>query len=212
MIEIPNVAIFLDRNTIEFQRTLDADIERVWRAITTEEELGQWFMPTEIDLRVGGRFSFKGGWEGTVGELNPMESIQFNNADGGITRFEVAAKEEGSSFSIIDRLPPDFVSPFQDTNKEEENYSAYGAQIGGPGTHWVGVVAGWHGFADGLEGYVDSKEGQISMEAYNRLCRLYHEYLREYYTNMATEHDASHPSDVDPRRFDRLLDSRLLNS
>ena len=44
----------VDRNTIAFERRFPDKIERVWSAITVKDEIGQWFMKTEIDLRVGG--------------------------------------------------------------------------------------------------------------------------------------------------------------
>ena len=49
--------------TVEFERTYDAPIEKVWQAWTDPELLKQWWGPDnvsipecEVDLRVGGRF------------------------------------------------------------------------------------------------------------------------------------------------------------
>ena len=66
--EIENRCEFVDTHTIRFRRRFDVDVERVWRAVTTKSEMDQWFMVTELDLRVGGRFSFEGGWDGWVPE------------------------------------------------------------------------------------------------------------------------------------------------
>jgi uncharacterized protein YndB with AHSA1/START domain len=46
--------------------TIDAPIERVWRAITTPSELKQWFfgVDTEADWRPGGRLVHRGEYEG----------------------------------------------------------------------------------------------------------------------------------------------------
>ena len=182
MTTIPNVVTFLDQNTVQFQRILDVELERLWKAITVKEELDQWFMTTEIDLRVGGHFSLAGGWDGVISALKPLELMQFDNEDGGITRFEIAPiSDGGSSFTLTDQLPSDYVSPFQNDQNTKKDQVNYNVQIGGPGTHWAGVIAGWHGFVDGLEGYLKNLERQASFEAYNRLCQLYHEYLTEHY-------------------------------
>ena len=68
MDSIPNCVRFEDRNTINFSRIFDVSIERAWQAISEKEYLDQWFMTTEIELEVGGRYTFFGGWSGWVGE------------------------------------------------------------------------------------------------------------------------------------------------
>ena len=50
----------VDRNTIAFERRFPDKLERVWSAITVDE-IDHWFMKTELDLRVGGAFSFEIG-------------------------------------------------------------------------------------------------------------------------------------------------------
>jgi uncharacterized protein YndB with AHSA1/START domain len=44
--------------------------ERVWKALTTSELIGQWLMPNDFEPVVGKRFTFKtrpiGDWDGTV--------------------------------------------------------------------------------------------------------------------------------------------------
>jgi uncharacterized protein YndB with AHSA1/START domain len=51
---------------IHTSTTIDAPIERVWRAITTPSEIKQWFfgVDTEADWRPGGRLVHRGEYEG----------------------------------------------------------------------------------------------------------------------------------------------------
>jgi uncharacterized protein YndB with AHSA1/START domain len=45
-------------------------VERVWKALTTAELIGQWLMPNDFEPVVGKRFTFKtrpiGDWDGVV--------------------------------------------------------------------------------------------------------------------------------------------------
>ena len=56
------------RPTVRVERRYPHPIDKVWRAVTTPEHLGQWFpSPVELDLRPGGtmRFSGLGGRAGS---------------------------------------------------------------------------------------------------------------------------------------------------
>ncbi len=64
MTKIANQVMFIDRSTICFARWLPTDIARAWSAITVESELNQWFMQTQLDLKIGGAYSLKDGWDG----------------------------------------------------------------------------------------------------------------------------------------------------
>ncbi len=49
------------RPTVRVERRYPHPIDKVWRAVTTPEHLGQWFpSPVEIDLRPGGSMRFGG--------------------------------------------------------------------------------------------------------------------------------------------------------
>ena len=78
---------FPDRHTIVFERMLTASLERAWEAITTKPDLDRWFMVTELDLRLGGSFSFEGGWAGTIGELQPQRRIRWDNSPTSFGRW-----------------------------------------------------------------------------------------------------------------------------
>ena len=47
------------RPTVRVERRYPHPIDKVWRAVTTPEHLGQWFpSPVELDLRPGGAMRF----------------------------------------------------------------------------------------------------------------------------------------------------------
>ena len=49
-----------ERPTVRVERRYPHPIEKVWRAVTTPEHLGQWFpSPVDIDLRPGGPMRFR---------------------------------------------------------------------------------------------------------------------------------------------------------
>ena len=176
----------VDRNTIAFERRFPDKLERVWSAITVKDEIDHWFMKTELDLRVGGAFSFEKGWDGWISELENQCYVQFNSSHESFTRFEIELDVDGTLFHLIDKLPDDFVmevgcrqdSPIEDSDTEKMRLVGYN-QPGGPGTHWTGVVAGWHAFVDSLESYLT---GEPSGEGHNRVSIFYDRFLIDYHS------------------------------
>ena len=184
MQKMPDVAQFVDRGTITLSRRIDVGVDRLWAAITKEEELDQWFMPTTIDLRVGGKFSFKGGWDGSIGRLEPRKNIQFDSEHGGFTRFEVEEDGQAGIFALTDSLPSDFAVPVA---VQERDGPLLSSQPGGPGTHWVGVIAGWHAFVDQLERHLGGSTFEAThLLGYNRLCSIYEILLAERFADSAS--------------------------
>ena len=116
----------VDRNTIAFERRFPDKLERVRSAITVDE-IDHWFMKTELDLRVGGAFSFEKGWDGWISELENQRYVQFNSSHESFTRFEIELDGDGTLFHLIDKLPDDFVmevgcrqaSPIEDSDTEK---------------------------------------------------------------------------------------------
>lgn len=184
---IPNMVTFVDRNTIAFERKFPDTPERIWSAITVKSELDQWFMETQLDLRVGGAFSFKKGWDGWISDLKNHRYAQFNSSDESFTRFEIEPDGEGTLFHLIDRLRNDVVVevgsrkdvPIEDSDAEQMRRIECN-QPGGAGTHWTGVVAGWHGFVDSLEGYLT---GRPLGESHNKMCIFYDCLLADHHSN-----------------------------
>ena len=101
-------------------------------------------MPTKYEIEEGGRFSFGGGWEGTISQVHPPHHIQFtpDGPEQAYLRFEIVATNDGCVFKLIDRMGPaqDAAKMFPDAPQHRKY------QPGGPGTHWSGVVAGYHWF------------------------------------------------------------------
>jgi uncharacterized protein YndB with AHSA1/START domain len=63
------------RPTVRVERRYPHAIEKVWRAVTTPEHLGQWFpSPVEIELRPGGTMSFS-AFAGQPGEGGAVEAV-----------------------------------------------------------------------------------------------------------------------------------------
>ena len=70
--------------TIKLEITLDAPVDKVWRAWTTRDGIKSFFAPDcDIDLRVGGQFRYvwrnPAGWEmgmgGTFLEVSPPKRV-----------------------------------------------------------------------------------------------------------------------------------------
>lgn len=153
MIRMENVARLIERNTLVWERDFEVTPDRLWQAVATKEGLSHWFMPTDAEIEPGGRFSFGGGWEGTVTVVDPPHRIVFTPDDSGeaFLEFRIEATPTGSHFTLTDKM-----GPAADARK------IFGADVpddlvyqpGGPGTHWSGVASGYHGFVDALEGYL----------------------------------------------------------
>lgn len=175
MDRVGNVGKFLNDNKIVWKRRIPIEPERLWDAIATREGLSHWFMPTAYEIEEGGRFSFEGGWEGTVSEAKPFRHIQFDadGENGGYLRFEIETVEDGSSVSLIDRM-----GDGQDTQKWADGPAHLSYQPGGPGTHWSGVAAGYHGFLDSLEDYITG--GKVSSD-YDEMCKIYQTVLNDHF-------------------------------
>ena len=63
------------RPTVRVERHYPHPIEKVWRAVTTPEHLGQWFpSPVEVDLRPGGAMRFS-AFEGEPGATGAVEVV-----------------------------------------------------------------------------------------------------------------------------------------
>ena len=132
-------------------------------------------MPTEFEIEEGRRFSFQGGWDGTVSEVSPHHHLQFDveGDSGGFLRFEMESNDDGCLFSLIDRMGEGVDA--------KEIFGLDADQIhqpGGPGTHWSGVTGGYHCFVDALEGQVT---GNSVASDYDEMCKLYEPVLDDYF-------------------------------
>jgi uncharacterized protein YndB with AHSA1/START domain len=168
MERIENVATLLDKNTLVCERHFSVTPDTLWNAIATKEGLSHWFMPTKFEIEEGGRFSFGGGWDGTITEVHPPHHIQFtpDDSEDAYLRFEIVETNDGCLFRLIDKMGAN-----QDTSKifpDEAKHKTY--QPGGPGTHWSGIITGYHGFVDKLEGFITGTKIEFD---YDDMCKKY---------------------------------------
>lgn len=90
------------RPTVRVERDYPHPIEKVWRAVTMPEHLGQWFpSPVEVDLRPGGelRFTaFEGGPEasGTIETVDEPRRLVFTWGTDRLT-FELTSNPDGTT-------------------------------------------------------------------------------------------------------------------
>ena len=162
-----NVARMLDSRTLVWERHFDVEPERLWQAVATREGLAHWFMPTDVEIEQGGRFSFGGGWEGTVSVVDPPRRIVFtpDESDDAFLEFRIEPTATGCRFTLTDRMGANVSAreQFDERTPEHEIY-----QPGGRGTHWSGVASGYHGFVDALETHIAGREVPYDHEAGSR--------------------------------------------
>lgn len=119
---------------VEFERILDAAIDRVWAMLTTEEGLEKWLAPASVNLTLGGTIDIDFGDGGVVGgeilDLVPGVVIEyrwrFTGEPDSVVRFELEVVEPGTTRLRLSHqmLPTDQA---------------------------VGYSAGWHAHLDQLE-------------------------------------------------------------
>lgn len=151
-----DLARFDDRYTLRYTRLFHAPIERVWRAVTTAEELNVWLYPiSRVEARLGGRVSFTWGGpehDPQVGEITvfePPHRVRFRwtgrrqSAHGavGYIEFALEAVDGGTRFTFIDSYDPGFRHDQSGVNPHDKAASL----PAGPDTPWrPGFVAGFH--------------------------------------------------------------------
>ena len=104
------------RPTLRVEREFPHPIDKVWRAVTTAEHLGQWFpSPVEVDLRPGGpiRFlAFEGGpsASGVVEAVDAPRRLSFTWGDDRLT-FELSGNDESTTFAVVHTFDDRFGAP-----------------------------------------------------------------------------------------------------
>jgi uncharacterized protein YndB with AHSA1/START domain len=148
------LARFLDRFTIEYVRTYAHPVDRVWRAVTDPAEFGQWFIPGELEPRVGGAYRFRSyddGFKGVVLAIEPPRRVRFQGPTGetGWFEYELTDVDGGTRMRFVQHFPTD--------GDYAETPGALGGDLpGGSGTPWKpAFVGGWHEFWEALGDYLD---------------------------------------------------------
>ena len=104
------------RPTVRVERRYPHPIEKVWRAVTTPEHLGQWFpSPVEVDLRPGGAMRFGGvrgrrGAAGTVETVDAPRRLTFTWGTDRLT-FELAPDGDGTTFALTHSFDDRYGAP-----------------------------------------------------------------------------------------------------
>jgi uncharacterized protein YndB with AHSA1/START domain len=152
-----DLATFDDRWTLRYVRVFRAPVERVWRAVTTSEELNIWLYPvSRVEPKLGGRVTFTWGspeHDPQVGEVTvfePLRRIRFQwrkpgvplmNSSPGYLEFALEPVPEGTRFTFVDKSDPEFR---QDQSGLDPKNKAVSLPAG-PDTPWrPGFVAGYH--------------------------------------------------------------------
>jgi uncharacterized protein YndB with AHSA1/START domain len=183
-----NLAVFVDRRTMRYDRRYAHPIERVWDAVSTGEQLDVWMLPTSrVERRVGGRCSFTWGAAeeefmevGEVTDFDPPRLVTYTFADSWM-RFELEPEGDGTRLHFTLSWP----DPAQ--HNEPEDYPG-GDLPAGPDTPWrPGFLAGFHEMVDDLTGFLDGSFTAADRAAhlanfpqpgYERLIELYREHVR----------------------------------
>jgi uncharacterized protein YndB with AHSA1/START domain len=163
------VGHFPDRNTIRFDLVYRHPRSSVWRAITETEALAVWFLPWELDPRLGGTVLI---WEeagerepgegppatGTITAFEPESLLEITfDQDGrrpwprGFVRFELSAHADGCRLVFLQTVAPDHI------------WFEPEGQVGGPGTIHPGACAGWEGMVrENLERFLGGRLAPIA--------------------------------------------------
>ncbi|AKQ64391.1 Aha1 domain protein [Myxococcus hansupus] len=75
-------------------RDYDTTVDDLWDALTNPERLPRWFLPVSGDLKLGGRYQFKGNAGGTVTRCEPPKHLAATwEFGGGISWVDVILAE-----------------------------------------------------------------------------------------------------------------------
>ncbi|MGC1782167.1 MAG: SRPBCC domain-containing protein [Acidobacteriaceae bacterium] len=112
----------------EWDRSYPRDLERVWAAISDQDEVSAWMKyPTRIDMRVGGvihiDFSAEGALEGIICSLDPPMLLIYTWGDS-LVKWELNGTAQETRLHL--------------------------SHIGVRPELLAGLGAGWHGFLDQL--------------------------------------------------------------
>ena len=124
-------------DSITFEFDLKHSPQKVWRALTDPELLGQWLLPAiGLELQAGAAFTFKTqpypGWDGTVQckflEIEPMRKLSYTWVAAGtidtVVTFMLTPTESGTRLSLVQ-------SGFKPDQKQNFGGARYGWKMMG---------------------------------------------------------------------------------
>ena len=81
---------------VVISRSYATDLDDLWDALTSAERIPRWFLPVSGDLKLGGRYQFKGNAGGTITACDPPRYLAATwEFGGGVSWVEVRLTEEG---------------------------------------------------------------------------------------------------------------------
>jgi uncharacterized protein YndB with AHSA1/START domain len=104
------------RPTVRVERHYPHPVDRVWRAVTRPEHLGQWFpSPVELDLRVGGAMRFSAFDDevdgfGTVEVVDAPRRLSFSWGPERVT-LELTAERDGTTLALTHTFDDRYGAP-----------------------------------------------------------------------------------------------------
>lgn len=179
-----NLATFDHRYAMRYVRLYPHPIERVFRAVSTAQELDIWMLPfCTVDARLGGAWAFTFGNSkdstpvtGAIVAFEPPTLIDY----GGM-RFELEDAPGGTRLTFIHSFPPTW------THEPGPGDAQPGGDYPAPGTPWrPGFVAGFHEMLDDLGDHLFGRARPQPMiegkhAAYHGVLDPHHETLVEIY-------------------------------
>jgi uncharacterized protein YndB with AHSA1/START domain len=128
-------------STLRFERRLDHDPERVWRAVTEPDELRAWFPAAVIyEQRVGAPMQFDFGgehgqdvWPGEVLEFDPPRTFAFAWGED-VLRFAISPSDDGSLLVFTHRFEHEPGKPARDAAGWESCFAGLDALLTGTPT------------------------------------------------------------------------------
>ncbi|MEX2963473.1 SRPBCC family protein [Microbulbifer sp. TYP-18] len=135
---------------VTLSRSYDTDIDDLWDALTTAERIPRWFLPIEGDLRLGGRYQFKGNAGGEISECEPPKYLSVTWIwQGNVSWVHVQLAAQGDNRTRLTLTHTAIVDPFWDQY--------------GPGATGIGWELGLAGLALHL---IDPKTPKIDEEVF----------------------------------------------
>ena len=171
---------FIDRYTIEYVRTYRHPIERVFKAVTDEAEVGAWFFPpAHIDARLGGAYALGGApevadFKGVITAYEPPRLVRYGGPHPGpdsYWQFALEPVAEGTRMVFVQRVTPGAYRNTHGWPADPPDHPAGELNPWRPGT-----LSGWHisfdHLGDQLDGAPHRKVDEPSLEArYRALMR-----------------------------------------
>ena len=153
--------VFVDGETVRFERTLEALPERVWEYLTEPELLSEWLGAGEIEPKLGGKVFLRSGGpviRGTVRSYDPPRSLSYS--------WNVLMLGEATPVTI------EAVLGFE--LSEQDGKTALTLTHGPVESQFrVPTAAGWHAILDILSAHVAQDDPPDFMDVYRRVSAEY---------------------------------------